>query len=405
MGPLELNEIISGNWSLVIMLFIGIAFGIVLEQAGFSSTRRLVGIFYGYDFVVLKVFFTAGVTAMVGLIFMSYFGWIDSSMIYVNSNHLWSAIAGGVIMGFGFVIGGYCPGTSVCAAAIGKIDAMFFILGIILGIFVYGLNFPFFNQFFTGYYFDGELIFNTIGIGRGWFVFMMVAMAIIAFNVGKYFEKKANYGVKPIYEKFRSYKLESAFLLILAALTIFIPEKKSNTFSEIKEQQILSDIQANSHYVNSDEVAFNIINKDKNTLKLIDVRTPKEFQEFHLPGSINIQINQLLAKSNQMEFENQHTRTVFISNGEELASKAWMICRRNGMNNLYILKGGLNAFVSEIFYPVKPDSTEYKLDVLSSYRFKINAINFFQNNTNIESENKNSSKAIQVKMVKSAGGC
>ena len=61
----------------VISFIIGIAFGFILEQAGFSSSRKLAGVFYGYDFVVVRVFFTAAITTMLGLIFLNYFGYLN----------------------------------------------------------------------------------------------------------------------------------------------------------------------------------------------------------------------------------------------------------------------------------------------------------------------------------------
>ena len=125
MGPL-VPDVIGNELNYIIAIFIGMAFGFVLEQAGFSSSKKLVGLFYGYDFTVLRVFFTAGVTAMMGVLLFSHFGLLDLSLIYINPTFLWSALVGGIIMGLGFVIGGFCPGTSVCAAAIGKIDGMFF---------------------------------------------------------------------------------------------------------------------------------------------------------------------------------------------------------------------------------------------------------------------------------------
>ncbi|MCK7536789.1 MAG: hypothetical protein MZV63_40410 [Marinilabiliales bacterium] len=52
MGPLAPYEIISENTNFLLAFFIGIAFGWVLESSGFSSSRKLAGIFYGYDTVV-----------------------------------------------------------------------------------------------------------------------------------------------------------------------------------------------------------------------------------------------------------------------------------------------------------------------------------------------------------------
>jgi len=120
MGPLA-PQIIGNELNLIVAFLIGIGFGFVLEQAGFSTSKKLVGLFYGYDFTVLKVFMTGGLTAMTGVIILTHFGFLDIDLVYINPLYLWSAIVGGLIMGLGFVIGGFCPGTSICAVAIGKL--------------------------------------------------------------------------------------------------------------------------------------------------------------------------------------------------------------------------------------------------------------------------------------------
>lgn len=144
MGPL-VPDLISNNLNFIVALIIGILFGIILEQAGFSTSKKLVGLFYGYDFTVLRVFFTAGIVAMIGVMGLEHFGLVDINLVYVNPTFLWSAIIGGLIMGLGFVVGGFCPGTSVCAAAIGKIDAMIFIVGAFLGVLVFAEGYPLFE--------------------------------------------------------------------------------------------------------------------------------------------------------------------------------------------------------------------------------------------------------------------
>jgi hypothetical protein len=53
MGPLS-SLIIMPEWlDLLIALLIGTGFGFALEQAGFSSSRKLVGMFYGYVTTVI----------------------------------------------------------------------------------------------------------------------------------------------------------------------------------------------------------------------------------------------------------------------------------------------------------------------------------------------------------------
>lgn len=190
MGPLVPNEIIAGNWNFLIAFAIGIGFGFVLEQAGFSSSRKLAGMFYGYDTVVLKVFFTGAITAMLGLLFFSLFGWINLNLVYVNPTYLWSAIIGGVIMGLGFIAGGFCPGTSVCAAAIGKIDAMIFIAGIFLGVLIFGEGFPLWEKLYYAADLGAPKLNQVLGISGGLFALLVIIAAAMMFWVGEWAEKK-----------------------------------------------------------------------------------------------------------------------------------------------------------------------------------------------------------------------
>ena len=110
MGPFVL-DLIYDQLNLVVALLLGIGFGFVLKQAGFSSSRRLAGVFYGYDFTVLRVFFTAAVTAMSGVLLLGYFGLLDTEAIYVNPTWLVPAIVAGQLWVSGLSFA-YCPGTS-----------------------------------------------------------------------------------------------------------------------------------------------------------------------------------------------------------------------------------------------------------------------------------------------------
>jgi len=190
MGPLIPQGIIGAEWSHVIAILLGMAFGFVLESSGFSSTRKLAGVFYGYDFVVLKVFFTAAITAMIGLIYFNYLGWIDINLIFVNPTFLYSSIFGGIIMGFGFIMGGYCPGTSFCGVAIGKIDAIVFTGGLFIGILIFSESYPLINVFYN----EGDLgvikIYDTLGVSLPVFIFGVIISALVIFYAVGIIEKR-----------------------------------------------------------------------------------------------------------------------------------------------------------------------------------------------------------------------
>jgi len=190
MGPLIVNDIISNNSNLLFAFFIGIGFGFVLEASGFSSSRKLAGMFYGYDTVVLKVFFTAAITGMLGLLFFSLFGWIDLSVIYINPTYLWSTIVGGFIMGAGFIMGGFCPGTSFCGAAIGKIDAIVFVGGLFIGVFFFTEGYPLIKGLYKAEFLGSPKVTELLGVKNGLFVLFVIVAALGMFWVGEWAEKK-----------------------------------------------------------------------------------------------------------------------------------------------------------------------------------------------------------------------
>lgn len=190
MGPLLGNEIISQNTNLIIALIIGMGFGFALEQAGFSSSRKLAGMFYGYDTTVLKVFFTAAIVALVGAQFLNYFGLIDLDKVFVNKFYVGPAIVGGVIMGVGFIMGGFCPGTGFSALAIGKIDALFYILGGLTGAFIFAELYPFIAKFADSTAKGPAKINDWLGISTALFTFILIVVAAGMFWLAEKAEKK-----------------------------------------------------------------------------------------------------------------------------------------------------------------------------------------------------------------------
>ena len=190
MGPLIVYDVISQNTNFLLAFIIGIGFGFVLEASGFSSSRKLAGVFYGYDTVVLKVFFTAAITGMLGLLFMSLFNWIDLDLVYINPTFLYATIVGGIIMGAGFIIGGFCPGTGFCAASIGKIDAMFFIGGLFVGILIFVESYPLIEEFYKAKNMGIPKLSEMLGLNDGVFVLLVIIVAMGMFWVGEWAEKK-----------------------------------------------------------------------------------------------------------------------------------------------------------------------------------------------------------------------
>ncbi|MBI1933821.1 MAG: YeeE/YedE family protein [Ignavibacteriales bacterium] len=176
--------------SLIIAFVIGIAFGFALERGGFGRATILAAQFYFTNMRVLKVMFTAIVTAMLGVFFLSVIGFLDLSLIYLTPTNVLPDLVGGLVAGVGFVIGGYCPGTSVVAFATGKIDALVYLLGMLFGIFVFGEMFPMLEKFFNSTDMGSITLPQYFKIPYGVVVFLVVLMAVAAFAAAEWGERK-----------------------------------------------------------------------------------------------------------------------------------------------------------------------------------------------------------------------
>ncbi len=196
MGPLIPNGIIPAGWDFVIAILLGMIFGFLLEASGFSSSRNLAGVFYGYNFVVLRVFFTAVIVAMTGLLYFDYFGWIELSKIFILPTFLWPMLLGGIIMGLGFVMGGFCPGTSFTGIAIGKTDALFFTIGLYFGIYMFSLAFPLFENFYSSGSLGNVTLTDVTGIPASWFAAAFTIIALAAFWGTMFIEKRVRINIK-----------------------------------------------------------------------------------------------------------------------------------------------------------------------------------------------------------------
>jgi hypothetical protein len=190
MAPFFKYGVFGDEASLLLAFLIGIGFGFFLERAGFGSARKLVSQFYLNDLAVFKVMFTAIVTAMLGVTYLGWIGWLDLSLVYLVPTHLAPQVVGGLMLGVGFVIGGYCPGTSVAATATGRLDGLIYVLGIFAGMFAFAELYPLLKGFYLSGDGVGLTIPGTFGLPYGVVVFAVVLMAVGGFYGAGLLEKK-----------------------------------------------------------------------------------------------------------------------------------------------------------------------------------------------------------------------
>jgi len=351
-APFFKYGLFSDDASLLAAFLIGGGFGFFLERAGFGSGKKLASQFYFRDMSVLKVMFTAIITAMVGLTLLSQMGLVDLSLVTLKETRLLANLVGGLILGVGFVIGGYCPGTSVVAAATGRIDAMIYLGGMFAGMFVFGFAYPTLQPLVESTSMGQVTLPVFFHIPYGILVLGVCLMAVGMFLAAEWGEMKVA-GVS----------LESRSLLggkgltparmvigglVLAGLVAAIagdPYRGSKATVDTKELARLVDGKAD--HILAPDLADRLIAGD-NSFRLIDLREPQEYARYHIPGAENIPLPSLdpaaLPKDESY---------IIYSDGGIHGAQAWVLLKAHGLR-VYSLFMGMDGWKDEVLNPVLP---------------------------------------------------
>lgn len=355
----------SNPWTYVVFGLIGFAFGFTLEMSGFGDSRKLAAQFYFTEMTVIKVMFTAIVTAMVLLFGAVGLGILDFNLVWVNPTYLSSGIIGGLIMGVGFIIGGFCPTTSLASASTGKIDGMLFMLGGFIGAFLFGETEQYFDGWYTysGYY--GRVTLDQVfNIPIGVVVLLVVLMALFMFWGSEQLERIIG---KKDMSKEPKLRLVGAGVLFAAAIGVVLigspslEDKYNNlTFTRTETvEQLNADPIVNTYTYTADEMLANRLvfitpaeafkakyNQAMNPIYL-DVRSEADYNLYHIEDAVNVPFERI-EEVIPLLLTEPPTNTVFIvmSNDETTAVEAWKVLSASSVGNVYILEGGVNNWIA-----------------------------------------------------------
>ena len=178
----------SGFWP---ALALGVIFGLALEGAGFGSARKLTAQFTLRDFSVFKVMFTAVIVAATGLWLAEVLGLMAPRSVFIPTLYAWGIAGGGVLIGAGFALGGYCPGTSAVGLASGRWDALIFIVGMVVGVAIFAWGFDAMSALYWGASGpQGQTLDQLLGVPVPVILIAMTAMAIGGFWLGSRLERR-----------------------------------------------------------------------------------------------------------------------------------------------------------------------------------------------------------------------
>ena len=356
----------ANPWTYVVFALIGFAFGFALEMSGFGNSRKLAGQFYFTDLTVIKVMFTAIVTAMVLTFGAVGLGILNFSQVWVNPTYLSSGIVGGLIMGVGFIIGGFCPTTSLASASTGKIDGMYFVGGGLVGAFLFGETEKYFDQWYTYSGSFGRVTLDQVfNLPVGVVVLIIVAMALFIFWGSEQLERifgKKDLGKEP---KLRVAGAGVLFALALAVVFIGQPsleqkyDKLTFTRTETIPQLEGEDPIVNTTIYTADEMlserlvfitpaeAFHSKYNQAINPVYLDVRNESDYNLYHIEGAVNVPAQQI-GEVIPVLLTEPPANTVYIvmSNDEAAAVDAWKTLVASTVPNVYILEGGVNNWIA-----------------------------------------------------------
>ena len=327
---------------------IGLLFGITLERAGFGSSRRLTGVFYFEDMAVVKVMFTALVTAMLGLAYLLTFGWISPDAVYFMPTVYGAQLVGGLIFGVGFVMGGWCPGTSAVGIASGKLDAMTFFGGVIVGSIFFNEVFSLIKPLYTWGEAGVVFIYQSLGMSLGAFALLFSLIAVGCFWAVEFLEESQGKGIGLFGSRFlKTFSLALVILGLGLSLAGGQPGQMVAAGEKPGEADLLSLIAAGRDHLEPEELADRFMAGEPGIV-VVDIRPEKEFQAFHIRGAVNVQLPSL--QEYLAPYKN-HGLIVLYSNGMTHPAQARDSLFRQGFTNVYLLTDGLDGFIRRCLKP------------------------------------------------------
>ena len=342
--PLPLESMLGHVGALSIYVLIGFAFGYVLEISGFAISTRLAAQFYFKDMTVLKVMFTGIIVAMVLIFFTTALGWLDFNLIWVNPTYLWPGIVGGLIMGVGFIVGGFCPGTSLVSVSTFKIDGLFFAVGTLFGIFVFGETVQYFENFWNSSYYGRVTIMDWLNLPTGVVVVGVVLMALGMFWGGEQLEQHFGGMEKPQ----RTWgRMAGIGALVAGAVLVLVLGQPTTQDKWVRlapeKETLLTDRAVQIH---PGELLTSLADDQLNVV-MLDVRDEGDYNLFHIRRARHLPLDEVAAAIPALQLEAAaNTVYVLMSNDETAATEAWKMMVAESIPNVYILDGGLNNWLT-----------------------------------------------------------
>ena len=159
-------------------------------------------------------------------------------------------------------------------------------------------------------------------------------------------------------------KILGLFVIVLMMGLIFTSLKSSKKYKfDISAEEIHAELVNSIHYVNPNEVQEIISNKNKDYV-FVDIRNPREYDNFHIESSINVPMEKVLNDEFSSFFENNKTKVLYCDNSLK-SNQIRLLLTQFGYENILVLQGGANYWqenmISKDIFKSTPEFDDEKL--------------------------------------------
>ena len=350
MAPFDPVEMLGKPLGYLVFILFGMGFGVSLEIAGFGVAHKLVGQFYFKDQTVFKTMFTSVLVAMALLFLTISLGWLDYDRIFVPPTYLWPGILGGLLLGFGIIIGGYCPGTSLVSSSSGHLDGIFFVAGVMTGGLLFGSVVDSFWDFYNSSFMGRFTLPEWLGLSTEVIIAIVMVFGLLLIWGSDLIEKawQRREGILSEKESKKDTRILTVITVALLAaavaiMIIGVPTLTDAWNNNAEKQAILAEGKA---FAPPHEVSQAYYDPLINII-LLDVRDERDYNLYHLENARRITMDDIPQVMEDIQNETESPVVIVMSNDETRAVEAWKQLVAKNSVNAYVLEGGVNNWIAE----------------------------------------------------------
>ncbi|UCF33434.1 MAG: hypothetical protein JSV78_13980, partial [Phycisphaerales bacterium] len=216
-----------------------------------------------------------------------------------------------------------------------------------------------------------QFVYANLGMSQPVFALLLTIAAVAAFWVSEYIEYRRkvtiSYFNSPSLKGFGTALIVFAIGLFIASPTgdaAALPGMAATQRAQMEQgltpaSGLMADVETARDHIEPEELADRLAGGDSSIL-LVDVRSPAEFQSFHIRGAVNVALSELEA---YLQPYKDRGPIVLYSNGMTHPAQARDYLFGRGFENVYILTDGLTGFIERCLKPISLRSAPMSADV------------------------------------------